>query len=337
MINNKSNIFFKGSFEFFLENSFKVFLKTFKFKYFDIIKENCQERVMLEDCFDNPYDQMPTKYINPQNKLLIKAIVLLKGSKIDNCIESLEEAKKNGCGLGCVCEYAIIANNFELVKWVAKNGDIPRTFYRIAAEYGRLEMIKWRINPNMLPLPYVFMFTEAARNGHLNILIWLRENNYRWADGTFWNAVFSENLELLKWLKENGCPWNEETLFRAVSTENIGIITWLIENKCPLDKDCYSMAVKTGNMEILKLLKDKDCPIPTNIEIIRWLIYNGNQLDIKMYENACLYDTEKDHLELLKWLKHDICTCDLKCCPCSFSQYSNKQEILEILFEINSK
>ena len=43
----------------------------------------------------------------------------------------------------------------------------------------------------------------------------LDENGCPWDDYTCSNAALNGHLEILKWAHENGCPWNEYTCSNA--------------------------------------------------------------------------------------------------------------------------
>ena len=48
--------------------------------------------------------------------------------------------------------------------------------------------------------------TLAAEWGRLEILKWLRENNFPWDEETCRRAASGGHLEMLQWARENGCP-----------------------------------------------------------------------------------------------------------------------------------
>jgi hypothetical protein len=50
--------------------------------------------------------------------------------------------------------------------------------------------------------------TFAALNGHLEMLLWARENGCPWNDNTCWGAAEGGHLEVLQWARANGCPWD---------------------------------------------------------------------------------------------------------------------------------
>ena len=54
-------------------------------------------------------------------------------------------------------------------------------------------------------LTLLFM-RQAAENGHLEVLRWLRENGCPWDFTTCSSAAKNGHLEVLQWACENGCP-----------------------------------------------------------------------------------------------------------------------------------
>ena len=57
-------------------------------------------------------------------------------------------------------------------------------------------------------LDYIFnsVCMWAAGKGQLEILKWLRENDFPWNEETCARAALFGHLELLQWAHENGCP-----------------------------------------------------------------------------------------------------------------------------------
>ena len=48
----------------------------------------------------------------------------------------------------------------------------------------------------------------AALGGHLDVLIWLRDEGCPWDIGTTDGAVEGGHVRVLKWAIDNGCPWD---------------------------------------------------------------------------------------------------------------------------------
>ncbi|MFO7871231.1 MAG: DNA gyrase subunit A [Kiritimatiellia bacterium] len=55
----------------------------------------------------------------------------------------------------------------------------------------------------------------AAKEGHLDILKWARDNGAPWNENTCRYAAKEGHLDILKWARDNGAPWNEATCASA--------------------------------------------------------------------------------------------------------------------------
>ena len=81
-----------------------------------------------------------------------------------------------------------------------------------AARNGDLEELK-ALRAANFPLD-VWTCAYAAEYGHLGVLKWLREIDWRewpcrWDEYTCAHAALRGHLEVLKWLRANDCPWSE--------------------------------------------------------------------------------------------------------------------------------
>jgi hypothetical protein len=47
----------------------------------------------------------------------------------------------------------------------------------------------------------------AAKDGHLEVLIWARQNGCNWDWRTCANAAKNGHQEVIKWARQNGCEW----------------------------------------------------------------------------------------------------------------------------------
>ena len=75
--------------------------------------------------------------------------------------------------------------------------------------------------------------TEAARDGHLEVLRWARARGCGWDEETCAAAAKGGHLEVLKWLREHGCPWNASTCARAAEGGHMEVLRWARANGCP--------------------------------------------------------------------------------------------------------
>ena len=90
------------------------------------------------------------------------------------------------------------------MKWLrAKNcaWDIT-TFYQ-AAINGHLEILKW-VKQNNCPFKFdVFLVEQVTRNGHLNVLKWLKEQGYFYVYSIHNIALREGYTHILDWLEED--------------------------------------------------------------------------------------------------------------------------------------
>ena len=82
--------------------------------------------------------------------------------------------------------------------------------------------------------------------------------NCPWDEGTYWCAcaVRQGHFEMLKWLRENGCPWNEHTCMEMAGG-HLEILQWARENGCPWDTLTCADAARGGHLEVLKWARER--------------------------------------------------------------------------------
>ena len=112
-----------------------------------------------------------------------------------------------------------------LVKWALKEGCPTMTWdndngltYHLhdeAAEYGKLEQVKWLIGSKYLYNDWMAM-KRAAEGGNFEVIQWLRQTkNCDWNWQTCELAVTYGDVEVVRWMRENGCPWDGGTAYEA--------------------------------------------------------------------------------------------------------------------------
>lgn len=79
---------------------------------------------------------------------------------------------------------------------------------------------------------------HAAGQGHLDALIYARENGCRWNPSSVSTAAaYSGKKELLQWIKENGGKFERAVLHNAAERNFLKLFKWLKENGCPGGND----------------------------------------------------------------------------------------------------
>ena len=80
--------------------------------------------------------------------------------------------------------------------------------------------------------------TMAAKGGHLDVLMYLRslvkdDDEMYWNSTTTAAASYSNHLEVLQYLHLRGCSWDSSSFRMGSYNQNHQIIAYLINNGCP--------------------------------------------------------------------------------------------------------
>ena len=100
----------------------------------------------------------------------------------------------------------------------------------------------------------------AAANGHLDCLRYAHENRYRWDYLTCELAAKNGHLECLAYAHENWCMWDKWTCEAAAANGQLECLKYAHENGCPWDRRTCSYADQNGHLECLAYLHENGCP-----------------------------------------------------------------------------
>ena len=167
---------------------------------------------------------------------------------------------------GSFCEEVALTNKLELLKWIREEKKCKwdyKTIYA-AASQGNLEMVKYYV-ASKCPL-YEHACAYAARNGHLEVLKYLREEaKARWDLFTARWAALNGHLHIFEYLIERKydkfdgyeCVW-------AAENDHLDCLKYLRETaKAPWSSWAVHSAHKKNQPECLQYLLDNDCPLPS--------------------------------------------------------------------------
>jgi hypothetical protein len=128
---------------------------------------------------------------------------------------------------------------------------------------------------------------DAARNGWLSVLQWLREHGCPWDKWTCYWAAKGGHVEVLQWAREQSlpCPWDEWTCWGAARGGHLQVLQWAREHGCPWDKRTCSMAAGGGHLKVLQWAREQSPPCPWSLSTCRFVA------------------TEGGHPEVYEWLK----------------------------------
>ena len=175
------------------------------------------------------------------------------------------------------CSEVAGTNKLELLKWAReeKNCKWDSKTMRIAAEQGNLEMVKYCV-ANECPITG-WACAEAAGNGHLEVLKYLREEAK--APWNFWTAAWaarSGHLHVLEYLVERKFEHFDHWAYRcAAKPGQLDCLKYLRETaKAPWDSEAVRIAHENKQTECLQYLLDNNCPLP------RGWRYEGGELRV---------------------------------------------------------
>ena len=137
-------------------------------------------------------------------------------------------------------------------------------------------------------------------------------------------ALLHDNIELLIYLKENNYNFNEHIFEYASNLNNIRSILWLIDIKCPFDYSTIDNFLILGEINIIELLFQNNHIIRNideeyniydslfingNIDNLNWAFNKGyklSQFNDTYYDIINSSHSEEHKIILIKWLDDHI-------------------------------
>lgn len=104
-----------------------------------------------------------------------------------------------------------------------------------AAAAGNLDYVTWLVSEARCPQTTNHSHEPcqaAAREGHLDVIRWLRGRHAPWGKMTSYLAARGGHLEVLKWLREQDppCPWNPKACrLGATRNKSPHVVAWIDE------------------------------------------------------------------------------------------------------------
>jgi len=280
------------------------------------------------------------------------------------------------CPMDCdTIRIAINQKEFEIFKYALDNGcRIDEYMLGLVARNGSVELMEWLKTNNFLPPledrwnPFSygvqnekFACELATENEDINIIKWLRKENYKWHYKTANRAAKLGKIEMLTWMIDNGCDidptiyacvreddpntleflyekkimWNADTCAHAAANKKYVILKWMLSNGCPMDARTCLRIADNGDLEMLKYVKAHNCPwhvqtcecaaMHGHLHIIKWARENGCPWGPFTCENAA----RNGHHKTIKWAINNGCECPENICQ--FAASGNNLELLQWL------
>ena len=163
------------------------------------------------------------------------------------------------------CSKVARTNELELLKWIREEKKCAWNAWTIdgAAEQGNVEMVKYCV-ANRCPIDS-HACALAAKNGHLGILKYLREEvkaPWNWNSGA--RAALNGHLHILEYLVERKYDeFDESACTYAAWKGHLDCLKFLRETaKAPWYFGAVQMAHLNNHPECLQYLLDNNCPLP---------------------------------------------------------------------------
>jgi|TARA_B110000967_G_scaffold113500_2_gene116095 hypothetical protein len=106
---------------------------------------------------------------------------------------------------------------------------------------------------------------EAAADGNLEVLKWLRSKGAAWDTKTCAAAAAGEHLDILKWLRDWGCPWDATTCQNAADGGHLEVLQWARENGCQWGAWACPWKAGPGHIKVLEYYVEEQKRIPEAI------------------------------------------------------------------------
>jgi hypothetical protein len=155
-----------------------------------------------------------------------------------------------------------------------------------AARNGNLRILKWGLREGIIrraereDRPSYLL--NAALGGHVEIMYWLVERNFKFIDWAMKDVITTEvSLELLKTMRALDCPVITAALAKAAACNRRDILEWLRSVGCRWDRCVTEAAARNGHLDLLIWLYENACPLGNealeaaashgHINVVEWL------------------------------------------------------------------
>lgn len=197
------------------------------------------------------------RYLVSKKFLMDESVII--GAAFHGHLHIIKWAVKNGCPCGNqIYKYAACGDHIHIVLWAYENGyECPEELPNMASQHGALKVFNWAIICKECTFDPMFCLRLACYYGHLNIMKALEPFIiYTPPIICTENGIKNGSIEILKWMKKNNFNWNTECFCAPIKQGNIEAIKWIHENIHPLTKEDLSFAQFCDQQEIISLIKD---------------------------------------------------------------------------------
>ena len=130
---------------------------------------------------------------------------------------------------------AVEGASLEALKWLRAR-DCPwhsHAFVKAAGWPGSVAVMQWALDNGCPKGAGTDACREAAGQGAVENLQWLRANDFPWCEQVLTEAAESEHLDVLEWARANGCEWSASVTHAAARYNSPDALIWLLKAGCP--------------------------------------------------------------------------------------------------------
>ncbi|KAL6073067.1 Ankyrin repeat domain containing protein [Balamuthia mandrillaris] len=240
--------------------------------------------------------------------------------------------------------------HLEVLRWACKKGCPWRypAVLEAAAEGGNLNLLKWAVqrDADKRSVKWEKVWEGAARHGHLQVLLWLRNNKGEdvppsassfFSSASVWAAAAGGgHLEALQWLareleeEDKSYPWEARISHAAAGGGHVAVLQWMRQDHdnggpCPWDEETCAAAAKGGWLDALQWARANECPWDEgtckgaarggHLKVLQWVREQGCSWD----EGTCNGAAEGGHLKVLQWAREQGCGWSERTCSMAAS------------------
>ena len=144
-----------------------------------------------------------------------------------------------------------------------------RALPALASKMGNVKLFAWLMEEGVVTMrnrPHIeHCCNLAAQHGHTTFIGYLGDQwkamlkPYRyppWTNSTMFEAAFNGHLDTVAYLRTQNCPWNSYVVHAAIMKDNLPMLKYAIENDCPHDVvDIHVLASSLKRTEILAYIE----------------------------------------------------------------------------------
>lgn len=137
----------------------------------------------------------------------------------------------------CTTIDAAEGGSVEALKWLRNHHCpwSPVVYVRAAGWPGSVEIMQWALDNGCPKGGGTDPCCEAADNGCLDNLQWLRANGFEWSEEVMVRACMHEHADVLEWARANGCEWSVVVTRAAARYNSPEALLWLLKAGCPYE------------------------------------------------------------------------------------------------------